>query len=145
MPAIFSVVAIVAAAALCWRLARHLETKRAKKAPGADCLEYRTALAFDECLDALAARADDDEFAYTCTRQPDGSFLLHFTLHKPTGQPVDTLYSLRLDAGRQTVVTLCFLREAFGYREPVFPRALLDSFLAKKLAAVPHTPPAGEA
>ena len=92
-------------------------------------------------MDALAARADDDEFAYTCARQPDGSFLLHFTLHKPTGQPVDTLYALRLDAGKQTVVTLHFLREAFGYRQPVFPKELLDAFLAKKLAAAPKAPP----
>ena len=146
MPAILSLVLIAAAAVLCWKLAKQLEAKRRKKGPGGEgCLEYRTSLAFDECLDALAARTAQDEFEYECARQPDGSFLLHFTLHKPTGQPVDTLYSLRLDAGRQTVVTLCFLREAFGYREPVFPRALLDSFLAKKLAAVPHTPPAGEA
>ena len=52
-----------------------------------------------------------------------------------------TLYALRLDAGRQTVVTLHFLREAFGYRQPVFPKELLDAFLAKKLAAAPKAPP----
>ena len=63
---------------------------------------------------------------------------MHFTLHKPTGQPVDTLFALRLDAGRQTVVTLHFLREAFGYRQPVFPKELLDAFLFKKLAAAPQ-------
>ena len=70
---------------------------------------------------------------------------MHFTLHKPTGQPVDTLYALRLDAGRQTVVTLHFLREAFGYRQPVFPKELLDAFLFKKLAAAPKAPPEGGA
>lgn len=142
MPAVLSLVLVVAAGALCWRLARRLEQKRAAKAPGGgECLEYRTDLAFDECLDALAAPAAQDEFEYTCARQPDGSFLLHFTLHKPTGQPVDTLFALRLDAGRQTVVTLHFLREAFGYRQPVFPQELLDAFLAQKLHAAPHTPP----
>lgn len=142
MPAILSLVLIAAAAVLCWRMARQLEAKRRKKAAGGkECLEYRTPLAFDECLDALAARAPEDEFEYECTRQPDGSFLLHFTLHKPTGQPVDTLFALRLDAGRQTVVTLHFLREAFGYRQPVFPKELLDAFLAKKLAAAPKAPP----
>lgn len=139
MPAILSLVLVAAAAVLCWKLAKQLEAKRQKKAPGGEeCLEYRTPLAFDECLDALAARGEQDEFEYDCTRQPDGSFLLHFTLHKPTGQPVDTLYALRLDAGKQTVVTLHFLREAFGYREPVFPREVLDAFLAKKLNAAPR-------
>ena len=139
MPAILSLVLVAAAAVLCWKLAKQLEAKRQKKAPDGDgCLEYRTSLAFDECLDALAVHTDQDEFEYDCARQPDGSFLLHFTLHKPTGQPVDTLYALRLDAGRQTVVTLHFLREAFGYREPVFPRQVLDAFLAKKLNAAPR-------
>ena len=135
MPAILSVLLIAAAAVLCWRMAKQLEAKRRKKAAGDEgCLEYRTSLAFDECLDALAAHTDQDEFEYDCARQPDGSFLLHFTLHKPTGQPVDTL----------TVVALHFLREAFGYREPVFPRELLDAFLFKKLAAAPRQQPAGE-
>ncbi|MDY5008341.1 hypothetical protein [Candidatus Allofournierella merdipullorum] len=145
MPAILSLVLVAAAAVLCWKLAKQLEAKRQKKASGGDgCLEYRTPLAFDECLDALAARGEQDEFEYECARQPDGSFLLHFTLHKPTGQPVDTLYALRLDAGKQTVVTLHFLREAFGCREPVFPKDLLDAFLSRKLNAVPRQQEAGE-
>ena len=59
MPAILSVLLIAAAAVLCWRMAKQLEAKRRKKAAGDEgCLEYRTALAFDECLDALAARTD---------------------------------------------------------------------------------------
>lgn len=142
MPPLLSLALVLAAAVLAWQLARRKDLRR-KTAPGpAGCLEYRTPLAFDECLDALAAPGDGDEFEYTCPRQPDGSFLLHFTLHRPSGQPVDTLYSLRLDSGRQTVVTLHFLREAFGYKEPVFPQALLDAFLAQKLRAVPKTPQA---
>lgn len=146
MPAILSALLIAAAAVLCWRMAKQLEAKRRKKeAGGGECLEYRTSLAFDECLDALAERTGQDEFEYDCARQPDGSFLLHLTLHKPTGQPVDTLFALRLDAGRQTVVTLHFLREAFGYRQPVFPKELLDAFLLKKLAAAPKAPPEGGA
>ncbi|HJB67837.1 MAG TPA: hypothetical protein H9770_03240 [Candidatus Fournierella excrementigallinarum] len=146
MPAILSALLIAAAAVLCWRMAKQLEAKRRKnEAGGGECLEYRTSLAFDECLDALAERTGQDEFEYDCARQPDGSFLLHFTLHKPTGQPVDTLFALRLDSGRQTVVTLHFLREAFGYRQPVFPKELLDAFLFKKLAAAPKAPPEGGA
>ena len=50
-------------------------------------------------------------------------------------QPLDTLYTLRLDPGRQTVVTLIFIREAFGYQEPLFPPAMLDEFLLQKLEA----------
>lgn len=143
MPPVLSVLLAAAAVVVCWRLAKRLEAKRVRKSPAADCLEYRTPLAFDECLDALAARSRADIFEYTCVRQPDGSFLLHFTRHIPTGQPVDTLFALRLDPGRQTVVTLHFLREAFGYREPVFPRELLDAFLAQKLSAAPKAPPQG--
>ena len=65
MPAILSLVLIAAAAVLCWKLAKQLESKRRKKAAGGEeCLEYRTDLAFDECLDALAARTPEDEFEY---------------------------------------------------------------------------------
>ena len=72
MPAILSLVLIAAAAVLCWKLAKQLESKRRKKAAGGEeCLEYRTDLAFDECLDALAARTPEDEFEYDCARQPE--------------------------------------------------------------------------
>ena len=43
--------------------------------------------------------------------------------------------NLRLDPGRQTVVTLIFIREAFGYKEPLFPPAMLDEFMLQKLDA----------
>ncbi len=98
-------------------------------------LEYRTDLPLDTCIDLLRARQESDLFAYTYTREADGSFTLAFTLHRPTQQPVGTVYSLRLDSGRQTIITLAFLREAFGYQEPVFPLALLDEFFAAKLTA----------
>ena len=45
------------------------------------------------------------------------------------------MYTLRLDPGRQTVVTLIFIREAFGYKEPLFPQEMLDEFMAQKLDA----------
>ena len=79
--------------------------------------------------------SESDVFAYECRRENDGGFTLHLTLHQPTQQPLDTLYTLRLDPGRQTVVTLIFLREAFGYQEPLFQPALLDEFLLQKLDA----------
>ena len=61
--------------------------------------------------------------------------LLHLTLHQPTRQPLDTLYNLRMEQGRQTVVTLMFVREAFGYGEPVFRQDVMDGFMADKLEA----------
>ena len=97
--------------------------------------EFRTGLALDECFDRLDSRSDTDLFAYECRRENDGSFLLHLTLHQPSQQPLDTLYTLRLDPGRQTVVTLIFIREAFGYKEPLFPPAMLDEFMLQKLDA----------
>ena len=62
-------------------------------------------------------------------------FLLNLTLHQPTQQPLDTLYTLRLDPGRQTIATLIFIREAFGYKEPLFPQEMLDKFMQQKLEA----------
>ena len=92
-------------------------------------------LALDECFDRLDTHSDSDLFAYECRRENDGGFLLHLTLHQPSQQPLDTLYTLRLDPGRQTVVTLIFIREAFGYKEPLFPPAMLDEFMLQKLDA----------
>ncbi len=114
---------------------RGQETNRRNTPNNGLTAEYRTDLAIDECMDALRMHSEEDTFEYTCIRQTAGSFDLHFTLHRATRQPVDTLYSMQLDAGRQTIITLTFLREAFGYKEPVFPVALLDDFFAKKLAA----------
>ena len=48
---------------------------------------------------------------------------------------MDTLYTLRLDPGRETVATLFFIREAFGYKEPLFPQEMLDAFMLQKLEA----------
>ena len=80
-------------------------------------------------------RSPDDVFAYECRRENDGGFTLHLTLHQPTQQPLDTLYTLRFDPGRQTIVTLIFIREAFGYKEPLFQPAMLDEFMLHKFDA----------
>ena len=32
-------------------------------------------------------------------------------------------------------MTLIFIREAFGYKEPLFPQEMLDKFMQQKLAA----------
>ncbi len=143
MPMILSAILLLGALAMVFFALRRQEQRRGAVPGPAGTLEYRTPLALDECLDRLRQKSGDDLFAYTCEREPDGGFLLHFTLHRPTSQPLDTMYRLRLEAGRSTVVTLSFLREAFGYREPVFPQAMLDEFLAAKLKAAP-TPLPGE-
>ena len=36
---------------------------------------------------------------------------------------------------RQTIVTLIFIREAFGYKEPLFQPAMLDEFMLRKFDA----------
>ena len=97
--------------------------------------EFRTDLPLDDCFDRLDQHSPDDLFAYECRRENDGGFTLHLTLHQPTQQPLDTLYTLRLDPGRQTVVTLIFIREAFGYKEPLFQPEMLDEFMLGKLDA----------
>lgn len=135
MNAVFSIVLLAAiAAALVFMLSRREKTRRGQYCP-AGLSEFRTDLPLDSCFDRLDEHSKADIFAYECRRQADGGFLLHFTLHRPTSQPLDTLYTLRLDAGRQTVATLIFIREAFGYSEPLFPPEMLDEFMAAKLEA----------
>ena len=137
MPPIVSLVLALLGLALCiWFISRRDRERRT--APGAcGTTIYRTDWPLDDCMDALARHGEQDIFAYTLRRDPDGSFLLHFTRHNPTAQPLDTLYQLRLDPGSRTTVTLIFLREAFGYKEPVFPADMLVAFMKQKLDAEP--------
>ncbi len=135
MSAVLSLVLLAGVLALLFfLLGRQAERRRSQYGP-AGISEFRTALPLDECFDRLDAHAESDIFDYECRRERDGGFSLHLTAHRPTAQPVDTLYTLRLDPGRETVVTLIFVREAFGYGEPVFPPEMLDEFMARKLAA----------
>jgi hypothetical protein len=115
-------------------LSRGEQGRRSQYGPSG-CSEFRTDLALDECFDRLDEHTEEDIFEYTCRREKDGGFLIHITLHRPTSQPLDTLYTLRLDPGRQTVATMIFIRESFGYKEPLFPPAMLDAFMLQKLDA----------
>ena len=115
-------------------LTRRENTRRSQYGPSG-LSEFRTDLPLDDCFDRLDEHSPDDVFAYECRRENDGGFLLHLTLHQPTRQPLDTLYTLRLDPGRQTIVTLIFLRESFGYKEPLFPQEMLDEFMQQKFQA----------
>ena len=133
-----SVISIVLLAAvlgvIVFLLSRRENSRRSQYGP-AGLSEFRTDLPLDDCFDRLDQHSPEDVFVYDCRRERDGGFLLHLTLHQPTQQPLDTLYTLRLDPGRQTVATLIFIREAFGYKEPLFPQEMLDTFMAQKLDA----------
>ena len=135
MNAVFSILLLAAILGfIVFLLAKQDKGRRSQYSPSG-LSEFRTDLPLDDCFDRLDQHSEDDVFAYECRRENDGGFLLHLTLHQPTKQPLDTLYTLRLDPGRQTVVTLIFIREAFGYQEPLFPPAMLDEFLLQKLEA----------
>ena len=135
MSSIFSIVLLVGVIGLIIYLLSRRENKRRSQYGPSGLSEFRTDLPLDDCFDRLEQRSDSDVFAYECRRENDGGFLLHLTLHQPTQQPLDTLYTLRLDPGRQTVVTLIFIREAFGYKEPLFQPEMLDAFMLGKLDA----------
>ena len=135
MNALFSIALLaVVIGSIVFLLSRRQNQRRSQYGPSG-LSEFRTDLPLDECFDRLDQHSESDVFAYECRRENDGGFTLHLTLHQPTQQPLETLYTLRLDPGRQTVVTLIFLREAFGYQEPLFQPALLDEFLLQKLDA----------
>ena len=135
MSSIFSIVLLVGVIGLIIYLLSHRENKRRSQYGPSGLSEFRTDLPLDDCFDRLDQHSDSDVFAYECRRENDGGFLLHLTLHQPTQQPLDTLYTLRFDPGRQTIVTLIFIREAFGYKEPLFPQEMLDEFLRQKFDA----------
>lgn len=135
MNAVFSLAALAVILGLLFFLLNKRENTRRSQYGPTGISEFRTDLPLDDCFDRLDEHLDGDVFAYECRRQTDGGFLLRFTLHQPTQQPLDTLYSLRFDAGRQTIITLIFLREAFGYKEPLFPQEMLDEFLLQKFDA----------
>ena len=135
MSSIFSIILLAGVIGLIIYLLNHRENKRRSQYGPSGLSEFRTDLPLDDCFDRLDEHSDSDVFAYECRRENDGGFLLHLTLHQPTQQPLDTLYTLRLDPGRQTIVTLIFIREAFGYKEPLFPQEMLDEFLQQKLDA----------
>ena len=96
MNAVVSVCLLACALGIIVYLLSRRETNRRSQYGPAGLSEFRTGLALDECFDRLDTRSDTDLFAYECRRENDGSFLLHLTLHQPSQQPLDTLYTLRL-------------------------------------------------
>ena len=135
MNAVFSILLLAAILGfIVFLLSKKDQNRRSQYGPS-DLSEFRTDLPLDDCFDRLDQHSPDDVFAYECRRENDGGFALHLTLHQPTQQPLDTLYTLRFDPGRQTIVTLIFIREAFGYKEPLFQPAMLDEFMLRKFDA----------
>ena len=135
MNAVFSILLLAAILGfIVFLLSKKDQSRRSQYGPSG-LSEFRTDLPLDDCFDRLDQHSPDDVFAYECRRENDGGFMLHFTLHQPTRQPLDTLYTLRLDPGRETVATLFFIREAFGYKEPLFPQEMLNEFMQQKLEA----------
>ena len=101
MNVVFSLILLAAAlGCIVFLLTRRENARRSQYGPSG-LSEFRTDLPLDDCFDRLDQHSPDDEFAYECRRENDGGFLLHLTLHQPTQQPLDTLYTLRLDPGRQ--------------------------------------------
>ena len=108
MNVVFSLILLAAAlGCIVFLLTRRENARRSQYGPSG-LSEFRTDLPLDDCFDRLDQHSPDDEFAY------------------------DTL---RLDPGRQTIATLIFIREAFGYKEPLFPQEMLDKFMQQKLEA----------
>ena len=135
MNAVFSILLLAAILGfIVFLLSKKDQARRSQYGPSG-LSEFRTDLPLDDCFDRLDQHSPDDVFAYECRRENDGGFALHLTLHQPTQQPLDTLYTLRFDPGRQTIVTLIFIREAFGYKEPLFQPAMLDEFMLRKFDA----------
>ncbi|MDD7207228.1 MAG: hypothetical protein SPF64_01945 [Faecalibacterium longum] len=135
MNAVFSILLLAAILGfIVFLLSKKDQSRRSQYGPSG-LSEFRTDLPLDDCFDRLDQHSPDDVFAYECRRENDGGFALHLTLHQPTQQPLDTLYTLRFDPGRQTIMTLIFIREAFGYKEPLFQPAMLDEFMLRKFDA----------
>lgn len=135
MNAVFSILLLAAILGfIVFLLSKKDQSRRSQYGPSG-LSEFRTDRLLDDCFDRLDQHSPDDVFAYECRRENDGGFALHLTLHQPTQQPLDTLYTLRFDPGRQTIVTLIFIREAFGYKEPLFQPAMLDEFMLRKFDA----------
>lgn len=114
--------------------------KRARtKKPGQFTRYISPKYSAQQCRDFLSHKNIHDLFEYTIESDGGREYIL-FTKYLPTQQIVETVFLLEYEQQEPAVFTLRFVREAFGYREPVFPPAFLDEFFYKKLEAVPDSP-----
>ncbi len=89
------------------------------------------------CRAILLQNNEQDIFLYTLEATAQGGWYFHLKEHCPTGQVLDTLYLLTFDADEPAGLSLRFMREAFGQKEPIVSKELLDGFFKQKLQAVP--------
>ena len=138
MNAVFSILLLAAILGfIVFLLSKKDQNRRSQYGPSG-LSEFRTDLPLDDCFDRLDQHSPDDVFAYECRRENDGGFTLHLTLHQPTQQPLDTLYTLRFDPGRQTIVTLIFIREAFWLQRAAVPARDAGRVHAAQVRRPPH-------
>lgn len=126
------------------RVSSKRQKKRAQK-PGMQLYYSVPGHTTAECRGILGKKGEDDIFTYTLEAANSGGWYIHFTLHNPTQQQLDTLYLLQFEGEDPAILGLRFIREAFGMKEPVFPEALLDEFFAQKLGAQRLQAPPGDA
>lgn len=109
--------------------------KKKRQKPG-QYLQYivpgRTAA---ECRGLLGKPGADDMFDYTLEAAQSGGWYIHFTRHRVTQQPLDTVFLLQFEGDVPAALSASFVREAFGMKEPVIGEALLDDFFAQRLGA----------
>ncbi len=121
-----------------WLMEKNKKARRQK--PGMQ-MDYtapgRTAT---DCRGLLLTPAQEDVFRYSFTQHGDG-WLFHLQEHRPSQQVLDTLYQLVFYAEQPAAFSVQFVREAFGQREPIVPKELLDQFFEQKLGAQPTAPP----
>lgn len=125
-------------------LVARVYTKNAKKRrqkPGMHLLYTVPGHTAAQCRALLGTPAPDDIFTYKLESAASGGWYIHFTLHNPTGQTLDTLYLLQFEGDDPAVLSAHFVREAFGMKEPVIGEELLNAFFAQKLGALRSHPP----
>lgn len=122
-----------------WLMEKNKKARRQK--PGM-LLEYtapgQTAAG---CRSLLMAPGEHDVLRYLLEADKGGGWFFHLQEHRPSQQPLDTVYRLSFTAEEPAAFQLQFVREAFGQREPIIPEALLDEFFAQKLGAQRQPPP----
>lgn len=114
--------------------------KNRRKKPGQYIVYEVPGRTAAECRDILSRKNIYDTFAYTLEPAPSGGYFVTFTRHIPTEQGLATVFQLQFEAENPAKLSLLFVREVFGMKEPVLPEALLDEFFAQKLGAVRAQP-----
>ena len=107
---------------LIFLLSRREAGRRSQYGPAA-LNEFRTALPLDECFDRLEQHSPRRMCLPTSAAgRTTAGLCCTFTLHQPTRQPLDTLYTLRLDPGRRPWPPYFLSGKHLAIRSRCFPR-----------------------